>query len=196
MSHSIRPFTSRIRCTPEIASRPDRIETDLANVKKLASILEDEATRLGRFKDEQQSGAGGVEVKVEHQESLKERGSEAIERRLERLVSDMQEQEHHQEGEESGLTIKKVKPILHTMLVNYAEPELYSKSVIALDLYLAYLRAAFNCCYYCAAVTDFAEELQRKCIKHVRKPLSEVDPSKGMESSFCAFGPFDTYLCR
>ena len=46
--------------------------------------------------------------------------------------------------------------------------------MIALDLYLAYLRAAFNTCYYCAVVTDHLEELQRKCIKHIRKPLSKM----------------------
>lgn len=46
--------------------------------------------------------------------------------------------------------------------------------MIALDLYLAYLRAAFNTCYYCAVVTDHVEELQRKCVKHVRKPLSKM----------------------
>jgi len=40
-------------------------------------------------------------------------------------------------------------------------------------LYLAYLRAAFHACYYCAVVTDHLEELQRKCLKHVRKPLSK-----------------------
>ena len=39
-------------------------------------------------------------------------------------------------------------------------------------MYLAYLRAAFNTCYYCACICDHVEELQRKCIKHVRKPLT------------------------
>lgn len=48
------------------------------------------------------------------------------------------------------------------------------QTVIALDLYLAYLRAAFHTCYYCAVVTDHSEELQRKCVKHVRKPMSKV----------------------
>ena len=43
-----------------------------------------------------------------------------------------------------------------------------------MDLYLAYLRSAFNTCYYCAVVTDHVEELQRKCVKHVRKPLSKA----------------------
>jgi phosphopantothenoylcysteine synthetase/decarboxylase len=46
--------------------------------------------------------------------------------------------------------------------------------VISLDLYIAYLRAAFNTCYYCSVVTDHLEELQRKCLKHARKPLSKL----------------------
>ena len=50
----------------------------------------------------------------------------------------------------------------------------FLQTVIALDLYLAYLRAAFNTCYYCAVIADHLEELQRKCIKHVRKPLSKT----------------------
>ena len=45
--------------------------------------------------------------------------------------------------------------------------------MVALDLYLSYLRSTFNTCYYCAVVTDHVEELQRKCVKHVRKPLSK-----------------------
>ena len=45
--------------------------------------------------------------------------------------------------------------------------------MISLDLYIAYLRAAFNTCYYCSVVTDHLEELQRKCLKHARKPLSK-----------------------
>ena len=49
-----------------------------------------------------------------------------------------------------------------------------SQTVIALDLYLAYLRAAFNTCYYCAVITDHVEELQRKCVKHLRKPMSKM----------------------
>lgn len=41
-------------------------------------------------------------------------------------------------------------------------------------MYLEYLRAAFHTCYYCAVVTDHVEELQRKCLKHVRKPLPKA----------------------
>lgn len=38
-----------------------------------------------------------------------------------------------------------------------------------LDLYIHYLRTVFHVCYYCVASTDFAEELVRKCVGHVRK---------------------------
>jgi hypothetical protein len=49
-----------------------------------------------------------------------------------------------------------------------------SQTQITLDLYLAYLRAAYHTCYYCALSTDHMEELQRRCIKHERKPLSKA----------------------
>ena len=44
--------------------------------------------------------------------------------------------------------------------------------MVTLDLYLAYLRNAYHTCYYCAIVTDHLEEFQRKCISHVRRPLT------------------------
>lgn len=58
--------------------------------------------------------------------------------------------------------------------------------MVSLDLYLAYLRAAFHTCYYCSVTTDHVEELQRKCIKHIRKPLLEsplADQLKPMDTS-------------
>jgi hypothetical protein len=45
---------------------------------------------------------------------------------------------------------------------------------MSLDLVLAALRHAFHTCYYCAVTTDHQEELQRKCIQHLRKPLSKA----------------------
>jgi len=41
-------------------------------------------------------------------------------------------------------------------------------------LILAALRHAFHTCFYCAVTTDHQEELQRKCIQHLRKPLSKA----------------------
>ena len=52
--------------------------------------------------------------------------------------------------------------------------ESISKITISLDLVLAALRNAFHTCYYCAVTTDHQEELQRKCIQHLRKPISKA----------------------
>lgn len=54
---------------------------------------------------------------------------------------------------------------------------------MAVDLYLAYLRIAFHCCYYCAVVADRADELQRKCVKHVRGVWSDTEMSEINKSS-------------
>ena len=48
--HNLRPFVNRIRYTPEIASKPHRLEKDLANAKILAGLLEDEAVALRAIK--------------------------------------------------------------------------------------------------------------------------------------------------
>jgi len=45
----------------------------------------------------------------------------------------------------------------------------------SVDLYLSYLRSAFYCCYYCAVIADRADELQRKCVKHIRSPFNEKE---------------------
>lgn len=56
----------------------------------------------------------------------------------------------------------------------FVGPFFFWQVVVSLDMYLTYLRAAFHTCYYCAVVTDHLEELQRKCLKHARKPLSKM----------------------
>ena len=53
--------------------------------------------------------------------------------------------------------------------------------VLALDLYLAYLREAFHVCYYCAVVTDHPEELIRKCAKHERRAEGQENPTPAAE---------------
>ncbi|KAI6128407.1 hypothetical protein EDD16DRAFT_1548420 [Pisolithus croceorrhizus] len=135
-SHTTRnPLSIVFRYVPEVASKPDRIEKDLANAKVLASILEDEASALRKSLPPSAggdgmdtNGDGDTHAGNEDDPEPNEGGSQAL----------------HEQG-----------------------------PVISLDLYLAYLRAAFHACYYCAVVTDHAEELQRKCLKHVRKPLSK-----------------------
>lgn len=163
VAHTVKPFVNRIRYVPEVASKPDRIEKDLANAKLLASILEEEAAALRHFNPAgHESSATNGDAKpvdavmsdahADHEDDSepKESGSEAIERRIEKIMADLRDQ---------GVVDEKVVEA--------------KKAVISLDLYLAYLRAAFHACYYCAVVTDHLEELQRKCLQHVRKPLSK-----------------------
>jgi len=173
--HNLRPFVNRIRYTPEVASKPDRLEKDLANAKILAALLEDEAAALRKtklsVKDRAIEGVEGENGQSEQKEDAsmadgqnsgegddddepKERGSEAVERRIEKIMAEMRDQGLVDINDEKALQAKKTE--------------------VSLDLYLAYLRAAFHTCYYCAVVTDHLEELQRKCLKHVRKPLSKT----------------------
>ncbi|KAG9081208.1 hypothetical protein FRC07_014587, partial [Ceratobasidium sp. 392] len=96
-------------------------------------------------------------------------GCEHIERRYEKLVAELEEKEGGTDG-----------------------PNFAAKS---LDLYLGYLRTAFNCCYYCAARADFPEELQRRCLKHSRPNLivPASDPLSGKDLAFLELISLLTY---
>jgi|ERR1700733_12000415 len=127
--HNLRPFVNRIRYTPEVASKPDRLEKDLANAKILAALLEDEAAALRKIKlspknpaiegvegengqselkedasmaDGQNSGEG------DDNDEPKERGSEAVERRIEKIMAEMQDQGLVDINDEKALQAKKV----------------------------------------------------------------------------------------
>ncbi|KAJ7638406.1 hypothetical protein FB45DRAFT_902744 [Roridomyces roridus] len=158
VTHNVKPFTNRIRYAPEVASRPSRMEKDLENAKALAAKLEDEAAELRKLKIASTAG-GDQDVSMEglseeEEPEIRERGSEAVERRIEKVLADLREQNLVDPNEEKAYESKKL--------------------AVSLDLYLAYLRAAYHTCYYCAVVTDHLEELQRKCIRHDRKPLSKM----------------------
>ncbi|CDO74626.1 hypothetical protein BN946_scf184325.g13 [Trametes cinnabarina] len=173
VAHITKPFVTRVRYTPEVASKPDRMAKDLENAKKLAAILENEYVKLVKAKADEkprkegETGSEGDKPEPPAEDTTmgdstadaedpmpREMGSEAVERRIEKVMADLQEQGLVDTSDEKALEAK--------------------RTVIALDLYLAYLRAAFNTCYYCAVVTDHVEELQRKCVKHVRKPMSKM----------------------
>ncbi|CAE6454792.1 unnamed protein product [Rhizoctonia solani] len=137
----VRPFTGRARITPSAACHPQRLTKDLARAKQLAHIYEEESRVLNRVQDVSETANGEPE-----DESSLGSGCEHVERRFEKLVAELEEKEGGSDG-----------------------PNFAAKSLgIQLDLYLAYLRTAFNCCYYCAARADFPEELQRRCLKHTR----------------------------
>ncbi|KAH9850035.1 hypothetical protein C2E23DRAFT_837171 [Lenzites betulinus] len=173
VSHITKPFVTRVRHTPEVASKPDRLVKDLENAKKLAALMEEEYMRLRKAKVEEKpkengdSATNGDKPEAPAEDTTmadaaedaedpepREMGSEAVERRVEKVLADLHEQGAVDTSDEKALEAK--------------------RTVIALDLYLAYLRAAFNTCYYCAVVTDHVEELQRKCVKHMRKPMSKM----------------------
>ncbi|KAI0313252.1 hypothetical protein OF83DRAFT_1165659 [Amylostereum chailletii] len=164
--HVTTPLRSKIRTTPEAVSRPDRVEKDLANIKVLANILETEYLNVRRLPEKPNDAPADwektqiesdillEEVNDPEDPEPKERGTDAVERRIEKLVDELKS---------SG------------RIPTDSEKEFnYKKALISLDLYLAYLRAAFHTCYYCALVADHLEEFQRKCIHHTRTPLSKA----------------------
>lgn len=121
MTHNTKPFVNRVRYVPEVASRPERIEKDLANTKILASILEEEAAALRKSISPSDGGSmdagndaklGDVAVGNAHPDNEddsepKEDGSQAVERRIEKIIADLREQ---------GLDEKtiEVKKVSHT----------------------------------------------------------------------------------
>lgn len=158
----------------------------MENAKALAVILEEEYETVRKLKiqpkkedgDEANGDAANVDVTmtdsagaVDDDPEPKERGSEAVERRIEKVMADLRDQGLVDLADEKALEQKKVR-LRGACWSAFAHPRL--QAVVALDLYLAYLRAAFHTCYYCAVVSDHVEELQRKCVKHVRKPMSKA----------------------
>jgi hypothetical protein len=125
VTHNVRPFTSRIRYTPEAASRPERMVKDLANAKKLAAILEDESASLRTWVQEvvpDESKEAKVEdvAMTEHEgdddPEPKERGSDAVDRRIEKIMSDLCEQGLVDVHDEKAYEAKKVSMILVSIL--------------------------------------------------------------------------------
>lgn len=165
VTHALRPFVNRARYTPEVASRPDRLLKDLANAKALAIKFEEEAATLRVTKLTKPKGeiAEGDETKADGDTDT--------------LMDDAQDEEEELEPRQSGVFAieQRVEKILDELRENGASADVLEekKTVIALDLYIAYLRAAFHTCYYCSIVTNHLEELQRRCVRHGRKPLTK-----------------------
>lgn len=135
--HNLRPFVNRVRYTPDVASKPSRLEKDLANAKILATLLEDEAAVLRKAKVQSVAdsnptveGADGENAKAEVTEDVtmadgpaveeeeeedepKERGSDAVERRIEKVMSEMRDQGLVDVNDEKAFQAKKVCCICH-----------------------------------------------------------------------------------
>ena len=138
VNHLTRPYFARLRQAPEVASTPQRIEKDLQQIKQLAVLLEDEYATLRRLKegapepkteDIRSHGADGEQADVvmadpatngtdvngltEAEPELEplDKGSEAVDRRVEKLVAEMQAQREiaEESGVESTMITKKVR---------------------------------------------------------------------------------------
>ena len=129
VAHITKPFVTRVRHTPEVASRPDRLAKDLENAKKLAALLEEEYMHLRKTKvdDKLQNGdaattANGEQTDAPNEDTTmrdttaeaeedpepREMGSEAVERRIEKVMADLQEQGAVDTSDEKALEAKRV----------------------------------------------------------------------------------------
>jgi hypothetical protein len=117
---------NRIRYAPEVASRPDRLAKDLANAKVLATLLEDEAAKLrsvklplappavtngddaGVKKEENSDAIMGAPDDEDEEPEPKERGSDVVERRIEKIMADLREQGVINVNDERAYEEKKV----------------------------------------------------------------------------------------
>lgn len=164
------PFVGKIRYTPPAASKLSRMEKDLEQAKRLAAILEAQAAEVAAYKplfpvgaplsSEPPSGEVSivpVDATAEPGDLDVSRGTKAVEERIEKLVCEVLD------TDEDG------------------NPDYAKKVALSLDIYLAYLREAFHCCYYCVVVADHAEELIRKCIKHERREDVQQENSAQQE---------------
>ncbi len=129
VAHITKPFVTRVRHTPEVASKPDRLVKDLANAKKLAAILEEEYMNLRKAKIDEKpqngdaaAGAKDEQADASNEDSAmrdataeaeddpepREMGSEAVERRIEKVMADLQEQGAVDTSDEKALEAKRV----------------------------------------------------------------------------------------
>ena len=109
----MKPFVGKVRYAPEVASRPERLAKDLSSAKALVALMEEEATTLRQAmtipaKQESSSdeaAANGTSTangdavmdeaaseQYEEDPEPRERGSEAVERRVEKVMSELRDQ--------------------------------------------------------------------------------------------------------
>jgi len=154
-----RPAFQKLRLCPGIMNTHERITKDLAQIRKLAASFEAEYFGPGS--------------------SQEQYGSTAIEARISKIKEEMSQNFDATSKQPPAETVSTPTPQDPGLNPNDSEfkpdsaqekNETLDKK--ALDLYIYYLRTAFNCCYYCVCVCDFQEQLCRRCPKHVRKAAS------------------------
>ncbi|CAH7670282.1 hypothetical protein BY996DRAFT_4581806 [Phakopsora pachyrhizi] len=136
MMRAERPAYQKLRICPGLMNTSERIRKDLAQIRQLATQFEDDYF-------------GGQSVSEE------QRGSSAIERKVQVLAEDARFT-----GDEDSSSALVVDPQVNDdgdasdpkSTVAQELPLAVEKK--ALDLYLYYIRTAFNSCYYCACASE------------------------------------------
>jgi hypothetical protein len=118
---NIGPFTNGVLYTPDVASKPDRLAKDLRQAKALVSILEAEAATLRKAKvkkpqpkddhiieDGRESTDMIAGIMEEDEPEPKENGSDAVERRIEKIMTDLREQGHVDGNDKNAYEARKV----------------------------------------------------------------------------------------
>lgn len=138
VAHITKPFVTRTRHTPDVASKPDRLVKDLENAKRLAAILEEEYMTLRKARiDVKQNGETSAEADGEpdvHEDATmgdavdadddpepREMGCEAVERHIEKVMADLQEQGAVDTSDEKALEAKRVRFLLVPSLDAFAD---------------------------------------------------------------------------
>ncbi|PLW18270.1 hypothetical protein PCASD_16065 [Puccinia coronata f. sp. avenae] len=161
---SERPAFQKLRLCPGVMNTPERIIKDLAQIRKLAASFE--AEYFGPGFSEEKSGSAAIDAKISKMREEIPPNPDSTSKQSETAGTPT--------PQDPGLNPDETE----------AKPDLAREKnealdKKALDLYIYYLRTAFNCCYYCVCVCDFQEELSRRCPKHVRKaaPRQPEGPS-------------------
>ncbi|KAL1408935.1 hypothetical protein Q8F55_005749 [Vanrija albida] len=154
------PIIGRIRVTPPVAGTLHRLEVDAANARDLARRLEDElleeASPAPEAEGEGAEKEAGAEAETKDSTpGIRERGSDVVADVIARLLA-----RDSLDGDDLD------------------EEQQLRRAKVTLDQYLAYLRNGLSTCYYCVVPTAFPEELQRKCVGHVRAQPEESSASE------------------
>ncbi|RXK40727.1 hypothetical protein M231_01979 [Tremella mesenterica] len=166
------PVLGRIRVTHPIANTLERLEIDGENAQQLALKFEAEMAAQGPItrapdsteREEKVKGETGEEksVKVEGVQANHMKADETPISNPPEKISDLVQATIDRVLDSEGLTSKGLN-----------QEQQIRKAKIILDQWISYLRNGLSTCYYCVAPMVFPEELQRKCIAHMRPRILE-----------------------
>lgn len=159
LSIRLEPVEVRVRAAPACTSAPSRIRRDLETALQAVEVLEKQLLT---------TADGEGEGKGQDESSGGQKGSAVI-----REKRNAWEKEVEQRKETDSLD---------ELAYEKARDDVDKR---ALDLALAYLRDAFDVCFYCCAVCESPEQLSDMCSRHVRRCDLSSDPRRqAMETNW------------